>query len=109
MAMATGFHHNTISASPALATASPRRTTVALAGASLAAPLPTLLASGTTPDAVGVAVYDKQLLWKHHGQRKVDHLTLERLTQDDRECTFAPKVRISHSTDPSFCCFPHRP
>ncbi|KAG6955560.1 hypothetical protein JG688_00011829 [Phytophthora aleatoria] len=38
------------------------------------------------------SVYDKQLAWKQHGQRKLASRSHELRAQQDTECTFTPKI-----------------
>lgn len=50
-------------------------------------------ASSRPPTAADV--YEKQLAWKLHGQRKLQQKSQELATLEDHACTFTPHVRRS--------------
>ncbi|KAF4317742.1 hypothetical protein BBO99_00001774 [Phytophthora kernoviae] len=64
-------------------------------------PAPTEVVS--TAAASDSSIYDKQLAWKLHGQRKLASKSQELRAQQDQECTFVPKVP-SFGTATVVCC-----
>lgn len=56
---------------------------------------PTLRDQAEMPPPVSAdsSIYDKQLAWKLHGQRKLASKSQELRAQQEQECTFAPKIR----------------
>ncbi|POM73151.1 Hypothetical protein PHPALM_10025 [Phytophthora palmivora] len=50
--------------------------------------------------AIDSSVYDKQLAWKQHGQRKLASKSRELRAQQEHECTFSPKsLRVVEYSD----------
>ncbi|KAG7400453.1 hypothetical protein PHYBOEH_005828 [Phytophthora boehmeriae] len=62
-------------------------------------PAPTEV-STAAPDS---SIYDKQLAWKLHGQRKLASKSQELRAQQEQQCTFAPKTnsKLQRSLDDS--------
>ncbi|KAH7463698.1 uncharacterized protein KRP23_12892 [Phytophthora ramorum] len=51
------------------------------------------------PTAIDSSIYEKQLAWKLHGQRKLASKSQELRAQQEHECTFSPKTNRSRAVE----------